>query len=455
MGMSAAGRLVSRPGVELLGPVGPARRGRSGAGRPFLRTEPHDACPGEPAFVDDRVRAAACRPRINGVALPSVELVAPRARSLPPTASSPPRTEGPRSARCSGRYAAAPPRTPPFSTRCFRRTSQFWRVAQREVRRNASRTVPGTRRARRSTRSSHVQARVTGQVACGCSRDAATHAVAPKSAAGPAAVLLLFGRIPMTTLWSGRFDAAPDAEVFDYGESLSSRPPADRGRRDRQQAWAEALAGAGVSRSDDARAILDGLAAIRAAVRANPASRRGDDEDVHSFVERLLVERMGDTGKRLHTGRSRNEQVSLDFRLYLRRRIPALQRAIAAVDRARSRVRRDARGRRRDAVVHALLAGAARAGRACAARRTPPRFAATSSGFDVARARGGRAHARLRRDCRDELQHRRRGDPGPRPRLLARVVANSIDASGDRDFVATFLYACAMTMVHLSRLAED
>ena len=65
--------------------------------------------------------------------------------------------------------------------------------------------------------------------------------------------------------------------------------------------------------------------------RSDPAFVDGPDEDVHSFVERLLVERLGDAGRRLHTGRSRNEQVSLDLRLYLLRRIPLLQRGVAAV----------------------------------------------------------------------------------------------------------------------------
>ena len=62
--------------------------------------------------------------------------------------------------------------------------------------------------------------------------------------------------------------------------------------------------------------------------RRNPAWVAGPDEDVHSFVERQLIERVGDAGRRLHTGRSRNEQVSLDLRLYLRRRIPLLQHAL-------------------------------------------------------------------------------------------------------------------------------
>ncbi len=65
--------------------------------------------------------------------------------------------------------------------------------------------------------------------------------------------------------------------------------------------------------------------------RRDPAFVAGPDEDVHSFVERQLVERVGDAGRRLHTGRSRNEQVSLDLRLYLRRRIPLLQQALATL----------------------------------------------------------------------------------------------------------------------------
>ena len=58
-----------------------------------------------------------------------------------------------------------------------------------------------------------------------------------------------------------------------------------------------------------------------------------EDEDVHAFVERELVARIGDAGRRLHTGRSRNEQVAVDLRLYLKRRIPALQQSIVALDR--------------------------------------------------------------------------------------------------------------------------
>jgi argininosuccinate lyase len=185
--------------------------------------------------------------------------------------------------------------------------------------------------------------------------------------------------------------------------------------------------------------------------RNDPAFVDGPDEDVHSFVERVLIERLGDVGRRLHTGRSRNEQVSLDLRLYLRRRIPVLQRAIADV-------------------VRALADQAAAAGDALM-----PAFTHLRHAQPVLVAHFFLSHAApLRRDhrrftaARDECDALPLGSgavagtayPVDVAGLAAdlgfsRVVDNSIDASSDRDFAATFLYTSAMTMVHLSRLAED
>ena len=96
---------------------------------------------------------------------------------------------------------------------------------------------------------------------------------------------------------------------------------------------------AGVLDADDARAIRDGLTAILEQGRRDPAWVNGPDEDVHSFVERQLVARIGDAGRRLHTGRSRNEQVSVDLRLYLRRRIPAAPAGAASARSRRSPIR--------------------------------------------------------------------------------------------------------------------
>jgi argininosuccinate lyase len=254
------------------------------------------------------------------------------------------------------------------------------------------------------------------------------------------------------TLWSGRFADAPDADVFEHGRSLPVDYRLVEDDLMGSAAWAEALAHAGVISDADARAIRDGLEAVRAAVVADPRRiRDAADEDVHSFVERELVERIGDAGKRLHTGRSRNEQVSLDFRLYLKRRIPAIQAAIGQLvgafvhqaDAAGEAVMPSYTHLRRAQpvlVAHVFLAHAA------AFRRDVARFDAARAEADVMPLGSG-AIAGTAYDVDVTFLPDRLG--------FARVAANSIDVSGDRDFVATFLYACAMTMTHVSRLAED
>ncbi len=255
----------------------------------------------------------------------------------------------------------------------------------------------------------------------------------------------------MTNLWSGRFDTAPDAAAFEFGASFRFDRRLFEDDVTGSIAWGRALKNAGVLTAADAEQIERTLTAILDEARANPAFVSGDDEDVHSFVERQLVERIGDAGRRLHTGRSRNEQVSLDLRLYLRRRIPLLQRAVAAV-------------------VDALAAQAASAGDALM-----PSFTHFRPAQPVLVAHFFLSHAApLRRDFARLAGARAEADALPlgsgaiagtaypvdvealaRDLGFSRIVDNSMDASSDRDFAATFLYACAMTMVHLSRLAED
>src|SRR5882672_282110 len=255
----------------------------------------------------------------------------------------------------------------------------------------------------------------------------------------------------MTNLWSGRFDIAPDAAAFEFGASFRFDRRLFEDDVTGSVAWGRALAKAGVLTADDARRIEETLTAMLDEGRSNPAFVEGADEDVHSFVERQLVERVGDAGRRLHTGRSRNEQVSLDLRLYLRRRIPLLQRAVAAV-------------------VDALAAQAASAGVALM-----PSFTHFRPAQPVLVAHFFLSHAApLRRDFARLAGAREEADALPlgsgaiagtayaidvdalaADLGFSRIVENSMDASSDRDFAATFLYACAMTMVHLSRLAED
>ena len=129
-------------------------------------------------------------------------------------------------------------------------------------------------------------------------------------------------------LWAGRFADAPDQRVFDFQASFEFDRRLFDDDVEGSLAWAEALAEAGVLSADEATATRDALTDIRERGRRDPAFVSGADEDVHAFVERQLVERIGDIGRRLHTGRSRNEQVSLDLRLYLCRRLPNLQKGL-------------------------------------------------------------------------------------------------------------------------------
>src|SRR5262249_17269300 len=106
----------------------------------------------------------------------------------------------------------------------------------------------------------------------------------------------------MANLWSGRFDTAPDAAAFEFGASFRFDRRLFEDDVTGSIAWARAIAKAGVLSADEARQIEAALKAILEQGRANPAFVDGTDEDVHSFVERLLVEKLGDAGRRLHTG---------------------------------------------------------------------------------------------------------------------------------------------------------
>src|SRR5476649_2159110 len=101
----------------------------------------------------------------------------------------------------------------------------------------------------------------------------------------------------MTNLWSGRFDTAHDAAAFEFGASFRFDRRLFEDDITGSLAWARALAGAGVLDGDEARRIEGALTDLLDKGRANPELVAGPDEDVHSFVERMLVERLGDTGR--------------------------------------------------------------------------------------------------------------------------------------------------------------
>jgi argininosuccinate lyase len=255
-------------------------------------------------------------------------------------------------------------------------------------------------------------------------------------------------------LWSGRFEGDPDAALVEFGRSFGFDRRLFEDDVRGSMAWAAALERAGAITAEDAVAIRSGLADVLA--RGGDAgffdsANGAGDEDVHAFVERELVQRIGEAGRRLHTGRSRNEQVAVDLRLYLKRRIPDLQRALLALLRVLASSARGAGSALMPSYTHLrraqpILAAHFFLAHAAALRRDHARFAALLVDADElplgSGAIAGTSYAidvdRLARDLG-----------------FSRIVRNSIDATGDRDLVATFLYVASLTMVHLSRLAED
>src|SRR5437763_5461477 len=252
-------------------------------------------------------------------------------------------------------------------------------------------------------------------------------------------------------LWGGRFETGP-SEVF---ERFSGSLDFDRRLIDDEirgsQAFARALERVGILTAEERAQIVEAFDMIRAEA-ADPAFYAGaTDEDVHTLVIRKLKERAGAVADKIHTGRSRNEQVSLDTRLWLRDecdRVRALLRSVMAALLNLAAAYPDAvipgytHMRRAQAVLwpHYLLAYF-------------EMFARDGERFGEARLRanvlplgsGALAGSGFAFD-RDAIAK----DLG-----FDAVTRNSMDVSADRDFALDFLYAATTTMVHLSRLAED
>jgi argininosuccinate lyase len=248
-------------------------------------------------------------------------------------------------------------------------------------------------------------------------------------------------------LWGGRFEKGP-SEVFerfsrslDYDRRLLVADVAG------SQAFARELERVGILAATEREQICAALDEIG----REGVEDRAADEDVHTYVIRKLKEKIGAPADKIHTGRSRNEQVSLDFRLWVRERATALRGGLADL-------------------MEALLELAARDPEAVLAgythlRRAQPvlwghyllayfeMFARDAERFEYAHrsadvmplgsgALAGSGFAFDRERMARELG-------------FATITRNSMDAAGDRDFALDFLYGCAVTMVHLSRLAED
>ena len=251
--------------------------------------------------------------------------------------------------------------------------------------------------------------------------------------------------------WSGRFGEPVDAFVQRFTASLSFDRRLAMHDITGSLAHARMLAACGVIGRADLKAIESGLAKVRAEIRAGKFAWSIADEDVHSSIERRLTEIAGSAGKRLHTARSRNDQVATDLRLWLRDEIDEITKQLAALE-------------------EALLAQAARH-----ASLVMPGFTHLQVAQPVTFGHHLLAYAAMLERDRARLADCRKrvnvlplgaaalaGTTFPIDReSVARelgfegVSENSIDAVSDRDFAIEFTACAALAMVHLSRFAEE
>lgn len=257
---------------------------------------------------------------------------------------------------------------------------------------------------------------------------------------------------PKDKMWGGRFERPPDETFYEFQRSL----PFDRrllpydlavGR-----AWAGALEGVKILSAGETRQILAALDQIAQRAAAEPAwLDTSAAEDVHHFVELALVESLGTLGHKLHTGRSRNELIATEFRLFIkdavretRGRVAALVAALVEQAERHSDVPMPGMTHMQRAqpilLSHFLLAHAE------AFFRDSERLACAAAAADAcpmgSGALAGCAFPIDRAALARELG-------------FSRITANSLDAVSDRDFALDYLFALATIATHLSRLAED
>ena len=251
-------------------------------------------------------------------------------------------------------------------------------------------------------------------------------------------------------LWQGRFDSPEAADADAFNESLSFDRKLWRADIEASVAHATMLGKCGILTAEEADAICAGLKGIFADIEAGRLAVEGQ-EDIHSFVEGELVSRIGQTGKKLHTARSRNDQVATDMRLYAR---DAVQSAIGLLK----------------SLISALLARAKETvkyimpGFTHLRKAQPVNCAQYFNAYSEMFLRDlDRFHALLRRMNVMPLGSAAlAGTSWPIDREITcellhfdSVSQNSLDAVSDRDFVAEYLFCASLTMAHLSRLCED
>ncbi|MGN0437117.1 MAG: argininosuccinate lyase [Lachnospiraceae bacterium] len=129
----------------------------------------------------------------------------------------------------------------------------------------------------------------------------------------------------MAQLWGGRFTKETDQLVYNFNASIGFDQKFYREDMEGSMAHVKMLAATGILTEEEKNQILTGIEGILADVESGELEISSEYEDIHSFVEATLIDRIGDAGKKLHTGRSRNDQVALDMRLYVRKEVVSLK----------------------------------------------------------------------------------------------------------------------------------
>jgi argininosuccinate lyase len=253
-------------------------------------------------------------------------------------------------------------------------------------------------------------------------------------------------------MWGGLFERGPDASFYEFERSWSFDQRMLPQELALDRAWARAIVTAGILTPDEGHKIATALDEIAVRAHSDPAwLANSKAEDVHHFVEAALMEKLGPLGAKLHTGRSRNEMVATEFRMYvkdaardLRRTLAALESAIATQAERNLRVPMPGTTHMQHAqpllLAHWLLAHGE------AFYRDAERIAAAGARADACPLGSGALAGCAFPLDRNALAH----DLG-----FSQITANSLDAVSDRDFALEYLFALSTLAMHLSRLAED
>ena len=255
----------------------------------------------------------------------------------------------------------------------------------------------------------------------------------------------------MMKLWGGRFQKDTDQLVNELNASISFDQRLYREDITGSMAHAQMLADCGIISQEDAAAIQAGLAGILADIEAGKVEFTADNEDIHMNVEALLTARIGDAGKRLHTARSRNDQVALDFRMYVREQIPVIVSQLLELETVLCRQAKQ--------YQTAVMPGYTHLQRA-----QPISFAQHLMAYA---AMFRRDVTRLE-DCKARLDECPLGSGAlagttyPVDRWetaqalgFAAPMGNSLDGVSDRDYALELLSGLSILMMHLSRFAEE